>query len=69
MKLVLAGCVAVAILLATSVALAAHGYTDTADDENTAPDITSLDIAESETGTTITIQKMLADPTPSGTSG
>ena len=50
MKLVLAGCVAVTILLATSVALAAHGYTDTADDANAAPDITSLDIAEATLG-------------------
>jgi hypothetical protein len=49
-KLVLAGCVAATILLATSVALAAHGYTDTADDANTAPDITSLDIAETTPG-------------------
>ncbi len=50
MKLVLACCVAAAILLATSAALGARGYTDTADDTNAAPDITSLDIAEATPG-------------------
>ena len=50
MKLVVACCVAATIILATSAALGARGYSDTADDTNAAPDITSLDIAEATPG-------------------
>ena len=50
MKLVLACCVAATILLVTSAALGARGYTDTANDTNAAPDITLLDIAEPTPG-------------------
>jgi hypothetical protein len=42
--------VAATILLGASAALAAHGYTDPADDANAAPDITSLDVAEATPG-------------------
>jgi hypothetical protein len=49
-KRVLAGFVAATILLGASAALAAHGYTDRADDANAAPDITSLDVAEETPG-------------------
>ena len=60
MKLVLACCVAVTTLLATSAALGARGYTDIADDTNAAPDITSLEIAEATPGV-LTIRVSIAN--------
>lgn len=48
--------VAVAILLVASAALAARGFSDPADDVNTAPDITSVEVSEATAGVlTITL--------------
>jgi hypothetical protein len=44
------GGVALAMLVSAGMALAAHDYSDVADDANTAPDITSLEVVEATTG-------------------
>jgi hypothetical protein len=50
-KPLLAGAVLVAMLAIGGTALAAHGYSDPADDVNAAPDITSVEMSEVAPGT------------------
>jgi hypothetical protein len=54
------GGVVLAMLVPASVALSAHGYADVADDANTAPDITSLEVVEATAGV-LTIRLSVAN--------